>query len=756
MLRFTAWSKRGQILGPIGRYAFATTAVGVAFSVVTLFLRFSVRDPVALIYLAAVAVSFWYGQKGPGILAFVLATSCLLAYCLLLERGWRQMLGYDFPIIFLYFIFAWWIQSFVGSRHRLEHVLRRNSEELETAVKARTNELFRINAEYKTILDAAPFGIALLGPGRIVQRCNQEYEKMIGYGPGEPLGQRAPLPEEQQETWKAMEESLRMGLPIVDREVPRLRRDGSQFSATIWLTPLHDCRGNYTGMVGFILDSTERNAREEERLMLTTLVERSPELVAVTDGTGKLAFINRAGRQMLGLGANDDLGTINLAEQLQDEELNPIVKLSSSFPNEQGRLDIETSIKSRDSGNKMQVRCTSFSIPSAKPGGSPLYAFVAEDVSERKEAEAKLRMSVEENRRLLEENKALQEKLQRENISLQERNRALQSEIADIQRTRFEKIIGESPAIRRTLSKVEQVAMTDVTVLITGETGTGKELIAQAIHENSKRAGMPFRAINCGALPSALMAAELFGHEKGAFTGADRLRLGQFELANGGTLFLDEIAEIPIEMQAMLLRVLEERGFERLGGTKLIASDVRIIAATNRDLQVAMQRGEFRQDLFFRLNGFRIEVPPLRERKDDIPLLVQHFVQVSAARHGKSIRHIEKRAMEMLLAYGWAGNVRELRNVIDISVIISPGEDLVIDTELLFGAPIAEKLTEGTLEAKMDEYERSLIERALTETHGKISGPSGAAIVLGMPASTLSARMRALKIDAVRFKIQPE
>jgi transcriptional regulator with GAF, ATPase, and Fis domain len=389
-------------------------------------------------------------------------------------------------------------------------------------------------------------------------------------------------------------------------------------------------------------------------------------------------------------------------------------------------------------------------------GGFYLRAFVAQDISERKEAEEKLRASLEENQRLLAENRLLQEKLRHENFSLQERNLALQSEIADIQRARFEKIIGESPVIRRTLNKVEQVAGTDVTVLITGETGTGKELIAQAIHENSKRAGMPFRAINCAALPSTLVAAELFGHEKGAFTGADRLRLGQFELASGGTLFLDEVAEMPVETQAMLLRVLEERGFERLGGTKLISSDVRIIAATNRDLQVAMQRGEFRPDLFFRLNGLRIEVPPLRERKDDIPLLVQHFAQVSSARHGKGVRSIEKQAMEMLLAYGWPGNVRELRNVIDISVIISPGEDLVIDEELLFGAPIAGNLAEGTLEVKVAQYERGLIERALTETRGRVSGPSGAATVLGIPASTLSARMRVLKIDAARFKLQME
>jgi PAS domain S-box-containing protein len=735
------------------RYAVASILVGVALALVALLLHLSVRNPAALLYLAAIAVSFWYGKKGPGILAFSLSTVCLLGYFWMLERSWLQVSQYDLPTICLYVAFACWIYSFAKSRHHLEDVLKHNGEKLEAAVKSRTTDLFRINAEYKTILDAAPFGVALFGRGRIVERCNPVYERMLGYDRGELLGQQAPLPEDQREAWKELEDKLRAGQSIVDHQVPRLRRDGSRFSATIWLTPLRDCRGEYAGMVGFILDSTERNAREAERQMLATLVECSPDLVAVTDRTGKLAFINGAGRRLLGL-HDADPTQINLAKQFHHEEQDDAIKVWESLSIENGSFDIETTYKSPGSEKDIQLHCTSFTIPSANPVDSSLRAFVAQDISERKEAEEKLRASVEENRRLLLENRVLQEKLRHENISLQERNLALQSEIADIQRARFEKIIGESPAIRRTLNKIEQVAATDVTVLITGETGSGKELVAQAIHENSKRAGMPFRAINCAALPSALMAAELFGHEKGAFTGADRLRLGQFEMSNGGTLFLDEIAEIPVETQAMLLRVLEEQGFERLGGTKLIVSDVRIIAATNRDLHVAMQRSEFRQDLFFRLNGFRIDVPPLRERKEDIPLLVQHFAKVSSARHGKRIRNIEKHAMEMLLAHGWPGNVRELRNVIDTCVIISPGEDLVIDEELLFGAPTVGDIVSGTLEVKVAQYERDLIERALTESHGRVSGPSGAANLLGIPASTLEARIRALKLDKAKFKLR--
>jgi transcriptional regulator with GAF, ATPase, and Fis domain len=263
---------------------------------------------------------------------------------------------------------------------------------------------------------------------------------------------------------------------------------------------------------------------------------------------------------------------------------------------------------------------------------------------------------------------------------------------------------------------------------------------------------MPFRSVNCAALPATLIAAELFGHEKGAFTGADRQHVGQFELASSGTLFLDEIAEIPIDMQSALLRVLEEHTFQRLGGAKLIPADVRIIAATNRDLHTAMRAGEFRQDLFYRLNSFPIEVPPLRERREDIPRLVNHFISVSAARHGKTIRSIEKHGMELLRAYDWPGNIRELRNVVDTSVIVSAGEVLSIDEELLFGARPAGDAPLGSLQKDMANHERVLIERALTETQGRVFGPAGAARILHLPPTTLSAKMKVLKIDPSKFK----
>jgi PAS domain S-box-containing protein len=751
---WTARSELSKIERDIVLYGGSVAVVGIAFVIASALQHLSVRPPIILIYLPATALSFWYGRQRSGMLAFAISMICLFYNFFSAEHRWSHVILYDAPIICLYIMYVWGIQNFAKSRHRLECVLQRNRQELEAAVDARTQELTRINAEYKAILDAAPFGIVLFGRDRIVERCNPTYERMTGYGYGELLGLAAPIPEEEREAWAKLEDALRTGERIVGHEAMRVRRDGSKFSVTLWMTPLQDARGDYRGQVGFILDNTDRDADEAARQMLTTLVEHSPDLVAVTDETGRLKFMNGTGRHVLGLGEGIDLEEINLLDRLlEGQQKNDDMRLR--FPLREGEhVDLPVLTQNPRTGEMIHLCCASFTIPPPKGGSPMLLAFVAQDVTKRKEAETRLKLSLQENRRLLEENKVLQERLQHENISLQERNLALQNEIADIQRTKFEKIIGESPEIRQTLSKINQVASTDVTVLITGETGTGKELIAQAIHENSKRAEMPFRAINCAALPVTLMASELFGHERGAFTGADRQRLGQFELASGGTLFLDEIGELPLETQAMLLRVLEERNFERLGGTKLIRADVRVIVATNRDLHTAVHRGEFRQDLYFRLNGFRIEVPPLRDRKEDIPLLVQHFVSASSTRHAKNIRRIEKRAMEMLLTYGWPGNIRELRNVIDTSVIVSPGESLVVDEELLFGVQPFGNAAIGSLKEKLEHYERSLIERALAETHGRVAGSSGAANVLGMPPSTLSTRLQVLKIDPLKFRTQ--
>jgi formate hydrogenlyase transcriptional activator len=341
----------------------------------------------------------------------------------------------------------------------------------------------------------------------------------------------------------------------------------------------------------------------------------------------------------------------------------------------------------------------------------------------------------------IEDRKRAEERLQQENVALRE-------EIDKA--SMFEEIVGSSPALIATLSRVSKVAGIDSTVLITGETGTGKELIARAIHRRSRRASRPFIAVNCAAIPRELIASELFGHEKGAFTGAIQRRLGRFELADGGTLFLDEVSELSPEIQVALLRVLQEREFERIGGTRAIHIDVRVIAATNRDLAAAVAEGGFRQDLFYRLNVFPLEVPPLRERTEDIPLLVNYFIDRYARKAGKSIRRVNRRALENLQSYPWPGNIRELQNVIERSVILCETDEFTIDKSWLPTRPAIDN--RGTLSGSLAAHEKSIVEDALRASGGRVFGPSGAAALLGIPRSTLESKIRTLKINKSRFR----
>lgn len=313
-----------------------------------------------------------------------------------------------------------------------------------------------------------------------------------------------------------------------------------------------------------------------------------------------------------------------------------------------------------------------------------------------------------------------------------------------------EELIGTSPAIRKVISSIAKVARTDSTVLITGETGTGKELVARAIHERSRRASRPFVSVNCAALPASLIASELFGHEKGAFTGAQARRLGRFELAHEGTLFLDEVGELSMEMQVALLRVLQERAFERIGGTEQIKVDVRVLAATNRDLREGIAGGIFRLDLYYRLNVFPISMPPLRDRKEDISALTRHFIVRYAAALGKTIRHVDARTMEMLQAYDWPGNIRELQNIVERSLILCERDTFTVDPAWLTVG--SERRQRGVLLEEINAYERKLIEDALRESRGKVAGRGGAASRLGIPSTTLASKIKGLGIDVNRFR----
>jgi PAS domain S-box-containing protein len=362
--------------------------------------------------------------------------------------------------------------------------------------------------------------------------------------------------------------------------------------------------------------------------------------------------------------------------------------------------------------------------------GSEGVAFVL-DLTEQKRAEAEIR--------------ELKDQLYRENMALRE----------EVDRTSmFEEIIGSSQALNIVLSRIAKVAPTDSTVFIAGETGTGKELIARAVHKRSRRSGRAFVSVNCAALAPTLISSELFGHERGAFTGATQRRLGRFELADGGTIFLDEVGELLPQTQVALLRILQEREFERVGGTQSIRVDVRIIAATNRDLKAAVANGKFREDLFYRLNVFPIELPPLRERKDDILMLVEYFVRRYATRAGKTFSSIDKKTLNLLQAYDWPGNIRELQSVIERSVILSSGQTFTVDESWLSKQPVRRPFqfpSSGPVKGA-PRSEREIIEAALLASRGRVSGRSGAAAKLGVPPSTLDHRIKALRIDKTQFK----
>ena len=333
--------------------------------------------------------------------------------------------------------------------------------------------------------------------------------------------------------------------------------------------------------------------------------------------------------------------------------------------------------------------------------------------------------------------------------SMRDENLALREQID--QAFMFEEIVGSSPALQTVLSSIVKVAPTDSTVLITGETGTGKELIARAIHKHSQRSGQAFISVNCSSIPSSLIASELFGHEKGAFTGAVQRRQGRFEMAHSGTIFLDEVGELPAETQIALLRVLQERQFERVGGNRILPTDVRVIAATNRDLTAAIAAGTFRADLFYRLNVFPIEVPPLRKRKEDIPMLVENFVKRYAEKAGKQIRKIDRNTLEQCQSYPWPGNIRELQNIVERSVILSSGDTFWIEKAWLASQEAARQELPGPLPDTLQNQERKIIETALTESKGKVAGLEGAAAKLGIPRSTLDWKIKQLRIKKHRF-----
>jgi len=487
---------------------------------------------------------------------------------------------------------------------------------------------------------------------------------------------------------------------------------------------LHDSRGNIE-FVGAVIDITERKSAEER------IREKDAELQQILDLTPQLIAVYGPGRERLYLNriALDYLG-LTLEQWLQTP-----VQFAFIHPDDRERERTYFARAGSDgSSDQLELRL--------RRGDGSYRWFLARYNSVRDDTGQILRWYVSCTD--IEDRKRVEERLHQENVALRE-------EIDKA--SMFEEIVGTSPALQTVLSLISKVAPTDSTVLITGETGTGKELVARAIHRRSNRASRAFVSVNCAAIPRDLIASELFGHEKGAFTGALQRRVGRFELAEGGTIFLDEVGELLPDTQVALLRVLQEREFERVGGGRSIRVDVRVIAATNRDLKAAVANGAFRQDLYYRLNVFPLEMPPLRARRADIPLLVQYFVDRYARKAGKSIRSIDKKTLQLLQSYPWPGNIRELQNVIERSVIVCETETLTADESWLSQRPLDTRSgNKPFLSEKVAGTEREIIEEALRESQGRIFGPSGAAAKLGIARSTLESKIRSLNINKNRFK----
>jgi len=519
----------------------------------------------------------------------------------------------------------------------------------------------------------------------------------------------------------------------------RLRRfDGAYRWFQIAAAPVHDEQSNLIRWCGINTDiddlkQTEEGLRASERSW-RQIVDCIPGFVTTATGAGEVEFFNQQSLNYFGR-TLEELKSWMTIDVIHPSDL-PQVIAGFRHSIETGQpWDIVQRLRRADGVYRW---FQSHIVPQRDAEGRIIRWFSSmADIDDRKRAENELQKAFDEI-------KKLKDQLLEENI-------ALRQEID--QASLFEEIVGSSKALRNTLAQVARVAPTDSTVLITGETGTGKELVARAIHKRSHRSARAFLGVNCAGIPRDLIASELFGHEKGAFTGATQQRLGRFELAEGGTLFLDEVGELPAETQIALLRVLQEHEFERVGGTKSIQTDVRLIAATNRDLQAAIAGGTFRRDLYYRLNVFPIDVPSLRERREDIPVLVEYFIHRYARKAGKSIRGMNAKSLDLLQSYAWPGNIRELQNVIERSVIVCDTENFSIDESWLSWQPLASEPKSRTeLTRKLASQEKEMIEAALRESGGRVSGPSGAAAKLGIPGSTLDSKIRSLKINKNRFK----
>jgi PAS domain S-box-containing protein len=571
-----------------------------------------------------------------------------------------------------------------------------------------------------------PMSLTTLAEGRYID-VNDSFLAMCGYKRDEVIGHTSL----ELCIWETPEhrtrfiEHLKQQGSLVNFEAKFRTKDGSMRVLLSSAEEL-DLSGERCLLVASS-DITERvavqGALRESEGRFRNIADTAPMMIWITGADKECTYINKQWLEFTGRTLAEQLGH-GWLQSVHPEDRDRIYEIYVSHFDERKPFEMEYRLR-REDGEYRWIFDTG--APRFSTDGMFLgYIGTCLDISERKQSEAELHNAHAELERL-------KNQLEAENIYLQQE---LQLD------PRFGEIIGQSDAIKYVLFKITQVAPTDTTVLITGETGTGKELVARAIHGASARKDRPLIKVNCGALAPSLIESELFGHEKGAFTGAGARKLGRFELANGGTIFLDEIGELPLELQVKLLRVIQENEFERLGGTKTIKTDVRIIAATNRNLKVDVENGTFREDLWYRLNVYPITVPPLRQRKEDIPLLVEHFVNGYAKKFGKTISSVSPRALQTFAAHSWPGNVRELANAIERAVIHAKGS--VLHSVDRFEEPAEEPLYAAKT---LEEVEREYIIRTLENTGWRIEGPHGAANVLGLNPSTLRTRMSKLGIQ---------
>jgi formate hydrogenlyase transcriptional activator len=601
-------------------------------------------------------------------------------------------------------------------------------ERPEEALRTALEEVKDSERELRQVIDTIPTLAWCNLPDGSNEFLNKRWHEYTGLSPEQSHGwgwQTAIHPEDRvplTEKWRGL---LVTGEPG-EMEARLRRHDGVFRWFLMRVEPLRDATGGVVRWYGTCTDietlkQTEAKLREDER-ELRRITDLIPQAIVVQDPSGAPIYANLATLDYTGLAAEDVLAPGFRERIFHPDDVERLREERKAALGRGAPFEIEQRARRKDGQYRwFLIRYNPFRNDD---GQVTRWYATGTDIDDRVRAEERTRN----------ENLALREQIDRDSM--------------------FEDIVGSSEALRRVLRQVSKVASSDSTVLILGETGTGKELIARAIHRRSNRAERAFIVVNCAAIPASLIASELFGHEKGAFTGATQRRLGRFESANGGTIFLDEVGDLPTEVQIALLRVLQEREIERVGSDRPIPVNVRVLSATHRDLNALVAEGKFRQDLLYRLNVVPIEMPSLRERAADIPLLVDYFIDRFGKKAGKKFRRIDKRTLKLFQAYSWPGNIRELQNVIERAVILSDGDTFSVDETWLKGqTPQFAGRTAG-LNGALQRQEKEMIEAALTESGGRVSGPGGAATKLGLPRPTLDAKIRRLGINKYRFKVQ--